>query len=50
MDEVDEDKSGEVELPEFEQIMTKQLMADPDEKSKSSSGMGAVPFHVIATR
>jgi len=49
MDEVDEDKSGEVELPEFEQIMTKQLMADPDEKSKSSSGMGAVPFHVIAT-
>ena len=53
MDEFDDDKSGEVELPEFEQIMAAQLAgADEvlnDGKESKNSGAG-VPFHVMATR
>ena len=51
MEDVDEDKSGEVELPEFEQIMTAQL-AGADDKTDDGKGGGSagVPFHVMATR
>lgn len=48
MDDVDEDGSGEVELPEFEQIMTYHLHGG-DGSNKDDKGSG-VPFHVMATR
>ena len=51
MDEVDEDGSGEVELAEFEQIMTQQLVGSSDKQSSNKKKQGSeMPFHVMATR